>query len=146
MTNERPIMSLADSGYPFLNAMWTVFVFFGWVLFIWLLITVYMDVFQRQDIGGWTKAAWVVFTLVLPFIGVFTYLIFEGRAMKDRRREEVQQSQAAIDEHIRSVASGGGGNGAGSTADQIVQAKHLLDTGAITPDEYNRLKQKALVG
>ncbi|HKC27390.1 MAG TPA: hypothetical protein VKB75_05215 [Jatrophihabitans sp.] len=138
-------MSLAaSSGYPFLDAMWTVFVFFGWVLFIWLLVLVYTDVFRRRDIGGWAKAGWVVFTLVLPFIGVFTYLIVEGRAMKDRQTRDVDEAQAELDEHIRSVAAGG--DGAGSTADQIAQAKHLLDTGAISPDEYSQLKQKVLVG
>jgi hypothetical protein len=136
-------MSLASSSYPFLDAMWTMFIFFGWVLFIWLLILVYMDVFSRHDISGWAKAGWVIFTLILPFIGVFTYLIVEGRAMKDRQRQDEQQAQADLDAHIRTVA--GGGNGSG-TADQIAQAKHLLDTGAITPEEYSRLKQKALVG
>lgn len=137
-------MFLASSGYPFLDAMWTMFVFFGWVLFIWLLILVYTDVFRRQDIGGWAKAGWVVFTIVLPFIGVFTYLIVEGRAMKDRQAQDAEQAQAELDAHIRRVATGGGGAN-GGTADQIAQAKHLLDTGAITPDEYSRLKQKALV-
>jgi hypothetical protein len=122
--------------------MWTMFLFFGWVLFIWLLITVYMDLFRRQDIGGWAKALWVVFTLVLPFIGTFAYLISEGRNMKDRQRQEVERATADLDDHIRSVA----GDGAGNSTDQIDRAKHLLDSGAITPDEYDRLKQKALVG
>jgi len=135
-------MSLADSNYPFLDAMWTMFIFFGWVLFIWLLITVYMDVFRRHDIGGWAKTGWVVLTLVLPVIGAFVYLIAEGHGMADRRNADVERAQAGLDSHIRAVAS----NGAGNTADQITQAKHLLDTGAITPDEYQRLKQKALVG
>jgi hypothetical protein len=137
-------MSHASSNYPFLDAMWTMFIFFGWVLFIWLLVYVYMDVFRRSDIGGWAKAGWVILTLVLPFIGTFAYLIIEGRGMKDRQRRDVEHAQADLDDHIRSVADGG--NGAGSTADQIAQAKNLLDTGAITTDEYTRLKQKALVG
>jgi hypothetical protein len=137
-------MSLAANNYPFLDAMWTIFVFFGWVLFLYLLILVYMDVFRRQDIGGWAKAAWIVFTLVLPFIGTFTYLIVSGRGMRERREHDTRQAQAAFDDHIRSVASGG--DGTDNTADQIAQAKHLLDTGAITADEYTRLKQKALVG
>ena len=136
-------MLLADSSYPFLNAMWTMFVFFGWILFIWLLITVYMDLFRRSDISGWIKAVWVIFTLVLPLIGVFVYLIVEGRAMRDRRDADVSAAQADFDAHIRNVAGSGGGGG--NTADQIAQAKHLLDTGAITQDEYTRLKQKMLV-
>jgi hypothetical protein len=122
--------------------MWTMFVFFGWVVFIWLLITVYMDLFRRQDINGWAKTGWVVFTLFLPLIGVLVYLIAQGHAMQDRRRRDLDQAQADVDAHIRSVAA----NGAGNSTDQIARAKHLLDTGAITQDEYDRLKQKALVG
>jgi hypothetical protein len=118
--------------------MWTMIVFFGWIVFIWLLITVYMDLFRRHDIGGWAKAGWIVFTIVLPFIGVFVYLIAEGRAMDARRREDVRQAQSEMDSYVRSVAK------TGSSADQIAQAKQLLDTGAITPEEYNALKQKAL--
>lgn len=131
-------MGTAASSYPFLDAMWTMIVFFGWIVFIWLLITVYMDLFRRHDIGGWAKAGWIVFTIVLPFIGVFVYLIAEGRAMEARRREDVQQAQSQMDSYVRSVAK------TGSSADQIAQAKQLLDTGAITPEEYNALKQKAL--
>jgi|SRR4051794_15360946 hypothetical protein len=135
-------MLLADSSYPFLNAMWTMFVFFGWILFIWLLITVYMDLFRRSDINGWIKTVWVVFTLVLPLIGTFVYLIVEGRAMRDRRDADITAAQADFDARVRSAAGSGGG---GNTAEQIAQAKHLLDTGAITQDEYTRLKQKMLV-
>jgi hypothetical protein len=132
-------MVLAD-GYPFLSVMWSMFVFFAWVLWIWLLIYVYMDIFRRNDIGGWGKTLWVVFTLFLPFIGVFTYLIVEGRAMGDRRAAEAQQAKQDMDNYVRSVAS----NGAGSSADQIAQANKLLNSGAITADEYQTLKQKAL--
>jgi hypothetical protein len=137
-------MKLASSGYPILDAMWTIFIFFGWVMFIWLLFVVYTDVFRRHDIGGWAKAGWVIFTLFLPFIGVFTYLIVEGRSMKERQRQDMQQAQADLDAHIRTVA--GGSDGIGTATDQIAQAKHLLDTGAISPEEYDKLKKKALVG
>ncbi|HET6877319.1 MAG TPA: SHOCT domain-containing protein [Jatrophihabitans sp.] len=131
-------MGTAASSYPFLDAMWTMIVFFGWVLWIWLLITVYMDLFRRRDIGGWGKTGWIIFTILLPFIGVFVYLIAEGRAMESRRREDARAAQAEMDSYVRSVAKTGG------SADQIAQAKQLLDTGAITPDEYQALKQKAL--
>lgn len=131
-------MGTAASSYPFLDAMWTIFIFFGWIIFIWLLITVYMDVFRRHDIGGWAKAGWVVLTIVLPFIGVFIYLIAEGRGMDARRREDQRKAQADMDSYVRSVAK------SGSSADQIAQAKQLLDTGAITPEEFDALKQKAL--
>jgi len=128
------------SGYPFLSVMWSMFVFFAWILWIWLLIYVYMDIFRRHDIGGWAKTLWVVFTFLVPFIGVFTYLIVEGRAMGDRRAAEAQQAKQDMDNYVRSVAS----NGASSSADQIERANKLLNSGAITPDEYQALKQKAL--
>ena len=132
-------MVLAD-GYPFLSVMWSMFVFFAWILWIWLLIYVYMDIFRRHDIGGWGKTLWVVFTLFLPFIGTFTYLIVEGRAMGDRRTAEAQQAKEDMDACVRSVAA----NGAVSSADQIQRANKLLHDGAITQEEYQTLKQKAL--
>jgi hypothetical protein len=128
------------SGYPFLSVMWSMFVFFAWILWIWLLIYVYMDIFRRHDIGGWGKTLWVVFTLFLPFIGTFTYLIVEGRAMGDRRTAEAQQAKEDMDAYVRSVAA----NGAVSSADQIQRANKLLNDGAITQEEYQTLKQKAL--
>jgi hypothetical protein len=128
----------ASSSYPFLNVMWSIFVFFGWVLFIWLLITVYADLFHRTDISGWGKAAWIVFTVFLPFIGVFVYLIGEGRAMGKRSQQRSEQARSEVDDYVRSVA------GTPGSADQIAQAKELLDTGAITDDEFAALKRKAL--
>jgi hypothetical protein len=136
-------MLLADSGYPFLSVMWSVFVFFAWILWIWLLIYVYMDIFRRNDIGGWGKFGWVIFTIFLPFIGVFTYLIAEGKGMDERRQKDARQAQADTDAYIRSVAHNGGGN---SSADQIAKANQLLNSGAITQDEYQTLKTKALAG
>jgi hypothetical protein len=134
-------MLLADSGYPFLKVMWSIFVFFAWILWIWLLIYVYMDIFRRHDMGGWAKAAWVIFTIFLPFIGVFTYLIVYGHSMDERQAADAKQAKADTDAYIRSVASNGGGS---SSADQIERARQLLNSGAITQDEYQALKAKAL--
>ena len=125
--------------YPFLNLMWTMLLFFGWILFIWLLITVYMDLFRRKDIGGLGKTGWVLFTIFLPLIGTFVYLIAEGRAMQDRTREQMVESQRQMDAYVRSVASTSGG-----AADEIAHAKSLLDSGAITQEEFQALKAKAL--
>ena len=122
--------------------MWSMIVFFGWILFIWLLITVYIDLFRRHDIGGWGKAGWIIFTILLPFIGVFTYLIVEGRAMHERSTKEAQEAKAQMDEYVRSVST----TSTNTSADQIAKAKQLLDNGAITPDEFQALKQKALTG
>jgi uncharacterized membrane protein len=99
-----------------------------------------MDIFRRDDLSGWGKFGWVIFTIFLPFIGVFTYLIVEGRAMGERRMKEAQQAKSDTDAYIRSVAH----NGNKSSADQIAQANQLLSSGAITQDEYQALKAKAL--
>jgi hypothetical protein len=119
--------------------MWSMFVFFAWVLFFWLLFIVFGDLFRRHDVSGWGKAAWSIFVIVLPFIGILTYFITQGRGMGERREQEVQQAQAQMDSYVRSVAGSGGGS-----ADQIARAKELLDSGAITQAEFDQLKAKAL--
>ena len=126
--------------YPFLDIFWTMLVFFGWVIWIWMLVIVLSDIFSRQDLSGWGKAAWVLFTIVLPFLGVLIYLIAHGKDMAERRATEAATQQRHIDEHIRSVASGGGDGGAG----EIAKAKQLLDSGAIDQAEFDALKRKAL--
>lgn len=133
-------MTVASSSYPFLNVVWTMIVFFGWILWIWLLITVYMDLFRRRDIGGWAKFGWVAFTILLPFIGVFTYLLVEGRSMADRSARDQAQARSEMDAYVKSVA------GTSGPADEIARAKQLLDQGAITQQEYDALKQRALAG
>jgi hypothetical protein len=128
--------------YPLLNAFWTMMIFFLWVLWFWLLITVFIDLFRRDDMSGWMKALWVVFVIVLPYIGVLVYLIAYGRHMAERRNREVQAAQAQLDDRIRTVA-GGGGNGSGP-ASEIEKANRLLASGAITQAEYDQLKARAL--
>ncbi|HKN94812.1 MAG TPA: SHOCT domain-containing protein [Thermoleophilaceae bacterium] len=125
--------------YPLLDVVWTMFVFFGFVIWIWMLFSIFADIFRRHDISGWVKAGWSALIIVLPLLGVLIYLIAQGKHMAERRVGDIQQSQAQFDSHIRSVAGGGGG-----PASEIKQAKQLLDSGAITPDEYARLKQAAL--
>jgi hypothetical protein len=124
--------------YTFGQAMWTMFVFFMWILWFWLLITVFGDVFRRHDIGGWGKAGWTIFVILLPFLGVFIYLIAEGKSMGERNMRQVQDAQAQMDAHVRSVAN------ASDPADTIAKAKSLLDSGAITQAEYDQMKAKAL--
>jgi hypothetical protein len=118
--------------------MWTMFVFFAWILFFWLLFTVFGDLFRRHDISGWGKAAWTFFVIVLPFLGIFIYLIVEGKGMGERSMAQTEAAQAAMDARVRSVTGSGGG------AEQIAKAKELLDSGAITQPEYDQLKAKAL--
>jgi hypothetical protein len=124
--------------YTFGQVMWTMFVFFAWVLFFWLLWIVFSDLFSRRDIGGWGKAGWSVFVIVLPFIGTLVYFIVEGKAMGERRVSEAQQARAQMDTYVRSVAP------SADPAAQISQAKGLFDSGAITQAEYDQLKAKAL--
>jgi phospholipase D-like protein/putative oligomerization/nucleic acid binding protein len=128
---------LAASNYPFLDVMWTMLVFFAWVIWFWLLITVLMDVFRRHDASGWAKAGWVIFVIILPFLGVLIYLIVESKGMAERNMAAAQTAQAQTDDYIRSVAGS-------DPATQIAQAKELLDSGAISASEYDALKQKAL--
>ncbi|NIH83825.1 SHOCT domain-containing protein [Amycolatopsis granulosa] len=134
-------MTLAQSNYPFLDLIWTMLVFFGWVTWFWLLVVIFADVFRRADITGWAKAGWTVALLVLPFLGVLIYLIAEGKHMGERRRAEATAAQTQFNDYVRSVAHNGGGTGATS---QIAEAKRLLDNGAISDQEFQDLKAKAL--
>ena len=127
--------------YPLLNAFWTMLIFFLWVLWFWLLITVFIDLFRRHDLSGWVKALWVIFVIVIPFIGVFVYLVSQGRHMAERSAHEQQAAQAQLDDRIRTVASTGNGGGA---AGEIEKAHQLLNSGAITQAEFDAIKQKAL--
>ena len=120
--------------------MWTMLVFFAWVIWFWLLITVFGDVFRRTDLSGWGKAAWIVFVIVLPYIGVLIYLIAQHDGMEQRNMAQAQQSQAQMDDYVKSVAS------SSDPAEQIAKGKKLLDDGAITATEFDTLKQKALAG
>ena len=126
--------------YPFLDLMWTMAVFFLWILWIWLLFTVFADIFRRHDLSGWAKAAWIVFVIVLPFLGVFVYLITQNVGMTERNLARARAERDRFDDYVRSTAGGGGGGAAA----EIDTAKQLLDSGAITQAEFEALKQKAL--
>jgi hypothetical protein len=126
------------TSYPFLDVMWTLLVFFAWVIWFYLLITVFGDLFRRHDLSGWAKAGWIIFAIVLPYLGVFVYLIAEHDGMAERSAKQLQQSQAQMDDYVRSVAA------KSDPADQIAKGKQLLDQGAISQAEYDALKQKAL--
>lgn len=125
-------MPLAATNYPFLDLMWTMLVFFGWIIWFWLLIVIFGDLFRRDDISGWGKAGWMIVLIVLPFIGVLIYLIAQGRYMGVRRA-------AAEFDHVSYLSTSDD-----HTADRIIKAKQLLDSGTISDDEYQALKQRAL--
>ena len=124
--------------YTFGDVMWSMFVFFAWILFFMMLFQVFGDLFSRHDISGWAKAGWSVFVIVVPFLGIFVYLISQGRGMGERAAERAQAQRGQMDDYVRSVAS------ADSPSDQIAKGKELLDSGAITPDEFAQLKARAL--
>jgi hypothetical protein len=124
--------------YPFLNIFWSMILFFAWVIWIWMVIVIFADVFSRRDISGWVKAAWSVFIIVVPFLGVLVYLIAHSDGIAERRSSEAKAQQADFDSYVQSVATNGG------AASQIEKAKGLLDSGAITQPEYDTIKAKAL--
>ena len=126
--------------YPFLDIFWTMLIFFCWIIWFWLLITIFADIFRRKDIGGGMKALWIIFVIILPFLGVFIYLIANHDGMADRSIRQAQAQQAQMDEYIRSTA------GSGGAAAEIEKAQGLLASGAITQDEFNAIKAKALAG
>jgi predicted PurR-regulated permease PerM len=128
----------AASDYPFLNIFWTILIFFAWVIFIWIAVTVLVDLFRRRDVSGWAKAAWVVLVIVLPFLGVLAYLIFNHDGMAERSGKEVAASQAQFDDYVRKAA------GEGGPAGEIEKAKRLLDSGVITQAEFDAIKAKAI--
>jgi hypothetical protein len=125
--------------YPFLNILWTMIIFFAWVIWIWMMIVILTDVFRRRDMGGWAKAAWVVFLIVLPFLGALVYLIANHDGMAERSAKHAQAAQADFDSYVKTVAKNGGG-----AATEIEKAKGLLDSGAIDQAEFEALKAKAL--
>jgi hypothetical protein len=124
--------------YPFLDILWTMIIFFTWVVWIWIMIVILTDVFRRRDVSGWGKALWVIFLIVLPFLGALVYLIVEHGGMADRQAEAARGQKAQMDEYVKSVA------GSGGPAAEIDKAKQLLDSGAINQTEFDALKAKAL--
>lgn len=124
--------------YPFLDVLWTMLIFFAWIIWFWLLITVFADVFRRHDTSGFAKVLWIIFVIILPFLGVFIYLIVNHDGMTQRSMNEAQTQRAQMDDYVRSVA------GSGGAASEIERAKGLLDSGAITQAEFDAIKAKAL--
>ena len=133
-------MALVASSYPFLNIFWTILIFMAWVVWIWIAITVFIDLFRRRDMSGWFKAFWVIFVIVLPFLGVLVYLIAYHDSMAERSENQAQAQQKQFDQYVRQAA----GSGGGGAAAEIEKAKKLLDDGTITQAEFDALKAKAL--
>ena len=131
-------MLVAD--YTFLDFFWSMFMFFIWIVWFWLLFTVWFDIFRRDDISGGSKALWLIFTIVLPFIGVFVYLITQNDEMTKRTLARHRRDRPDLDEYKQTAAA----SGAGSAAEEISRGKELLDRGVITQEEFAVLKTNAL--
>jgi hypothetical protein len=129
---------LLAADYPFLDIVWSMLVFFLWVSWFMLLFHVIGDVFRRRDASGWTKTLWLIIVLVLPFLGVFIYLIVNGDNIANRNAEQAAAARGEMDTYVRSVA------GSGGPASEIEKAKALLDSGAISQAEFDAIKAKAL--
>jgi hypothetical protein len=127
------------TNWTFGQLMWSMLVFFAWILFFWMLFAVIGDVFRRHDIGGWGKAGWIIFMVFLPFLGIFVYLIANSKGMAERNMKQVQEAQAGTEAYIRSVAST-------DPAEQIAKGHELLEKGALTQTEFEQLKASALAG
>jgi ABC-type transport system involved in cytochrome bd biosynthesis fused ATPase/permease subunit len=130
-------MTLLSSYPPFVSVLWTMAVFFAWIIWFWLLITVFSDLFRRHDESGFTKVLWIIFVIILPYLGVLIYLLVNHDGMTERAVRDERAAQRQFDDHIRSVAPA-------SSTEEIAKAKQLLDSGAITQAEYESLKAKAL--
>lgn len=126
---------LAD--FTFMSFFWDVLLIMAWVIWFWLLITVFADLFRRHDTSGFAKVLWVIFVIILPYFGVLVYLLVEHRGMAERNIQQAQASKQEFDQYVRSVSGG-------DPSEQIAKAKALLDNGTITQAEFDQLKQKAL--
>jgi len=132
-------MPLASSySYPLLGAFWTIFEIFLWIIWIWILIYVFIDIFRSRDLSGWGKALWFIFVLFIPLIGVLVYLIARGNSMHERAAQEARQQDREFRAYVQEAAS------PQSTADQLAKLADLRDRGVITADEFEREKAKVL--
>ncbi|WP_326584785.1 SHOCT domain-containing protein [Streptomyces sp. NBC_00481] len=130
--------------YPLLSVFWSMLVFFLWIMWFVLLFRVVVDIFRDDDMSGWAKAGWLAFTILLPFLGVFVYVIARGKNMGRREVAQARAQQAALDSYIRETAQGG--DGRGSSVDELARLSEIRSRGDITDDEFRRAKELVLSG
>ena len=135
-------MPIADSSYPLLSVFWTIFEFFLWVIWIWILIMIFIDIFRSHDLGGFAKALWFLFVLFIPLIGVLVYLIVRGGSMHERAVAQAQRQDQQFRQYVQQAAA----SGSASTADQLSKLADLRDRGVISAEEFEREKAKVLAG
>jgi ABC-type multidrug transport system fused ATPase/permease subunit len=134
------VLAVASSPYPLLNVFWTMFEFFLWVIWIWILITVFIDIFRSHDLSGGAKALWFLFVLCIPLIGVLVYLIARGGEMHDRAARQAQRQDEVFRSYVQQAASGS----PTSSADQLAKLADLRDRQVISTEEFDREKAKIL--
>ena len=132
------LLASSSNSYPLLNAFWTIVMIFLWVIWFWILITIFIDLFRSQDLNGWEKALWFIFILLIPLIGVLVYLIVRGGKMHEH---QVRDAQAQDQEFRRYVQETAGSPG---PADELAKLADLRDRGVITAEEFDRQKAKIL--
>jgi len=132
------VLASSSYSYPLLGAFWTIIEIFLWVLWFWVLITVFIDIFRSHDLSGWGKALWFLFVLLIPLIGVLVYLIVRGGSMQQRMQRQAQQDDQQFREYVQDAA------GPQSTADQLTKLADLRDRGVITNEEFESQKAKIL--
>jgi hypothetical protein len=128
------------TSYPFLEVFWTMLIFFAFFIWIWLLFTVFADLFRRHDTGAFAKVLWIIFIILIPYFGVFVYLIAEHKGMTERTIKQQEAMKSEMDAYVQSVA------GASDPAEQIAKGEQLLKAGTISQAEFDQLKQRALAG
>ncbi len=128
------------TSFPFLEVFWEMLIFFGFVIWLWLLFIVFGDIFRRHDTSGGFKVLWIILIVVLPYFGVFVYLIAEQKGMAERSLAAKQQAEDQFSAYVKQTAGGS------DPAEQIAKAKALLDSGTITQAEFDSIKQQALAG
>jgi len=131
------VLAASSSSYPLLNIFWTILEFFLWIVWIWLVVMVFFDIFRSHDLSGWAKALWVLFVVIIPFIGVLVYLIVRGGSMHERAIRQAQRQDQQTREYIQQAAGT-------SSADQLAKLADLRDRGVITAEEFEREKAKVL--
>ncbi|MEU3922463.1 SHOCT domain-containing protein [Streptomyces sp. NPDC002659] len=127
--------------YPVLGAFWTVMWIFLWVIWLMLLFRVIIDIFRDSEMSGWAKTAWLLFVVIIPFLGVLVYVIARGSQMGNREIKHAQEQQAAVDTYIRETA---GTSGTGSGADELAKLSELKARGDLSEEEFQRAKAKIL--
>jgi ABC-type multidrug transport system fused ATPase/permease subunit len=131
---------LAASSYPLLNVFWSIFEFFLWIIWIWILIMIFIDIFRSRDLSGWAKALWFLFVLFIPLIGVLVYLIARGGSMHERAVAQAQHQDQEFRQYVQQAAA----SSPASTADQLSKLADLRDRGVISAEEFEREKAKVL--